>query len=33
MACYDCYECANHIDNGGVCEDYYYDCPFNIIKK
>lgn len=30
MACMDCYECNLHIDNGGKCEEMYYDCPYDI---
>lgn len=30
MACMDCYECSYHIDNGGKCEEMYYDCPYGV---
>ena len=30
MACMDCYECPYHIDNGGKCEEMYYDCPYDV---
>lgn len=33
MAVYDCEYCPKHIDNGGKCERFEYNCPFYIIQK
>ena len=33
MACYDCEDCSKHIDNGGKCSHFEYNCPFTTVEK
>ena len=33
MADYDCEYCPKHIDNGGKCVRFEYNCPFYIIQQ
>lgn len=30
MACYDCEDCNLHIEHGGKCRRFEYDCPFDL---
>lgn len=32
MACYDCEDCSKHINNGGRCKKFEYDCPYDLIR-
>lgn len=32
MACSACEDCPRHVDNGGICEEYEYDCPYDIFE-
>lgn len=32
MACYDCEDCNKHINNGGKCNKFEYDCPYDLIR-
>lgn len=32
MACSSCEDCPRHVDNGGICEEYEYDCPYDIFE-
>ncbi len=31
MACYGCEDCTNAKHNGGKCNRFLYDCPFDIL--
>lgn len=33
MACYDCEDCNYHIDNGGKCAKFEYDCTYSLIEN
>lgn len=33
MACYDCEDCRYHEYNGGNCDRWEYDCPYNVFKR
>lgn len=33
MAYYDCEYCSKHIDNGGKCVRFEYNCPFYTIQQ
>ena len=32
MACSACEDCPRHVNNGGICEEYEYDCPYDIFE-
>lgn len=32
MACYDCEDCNKHISNGGKCNKFEYDCPYDLVS-
>lgn len=33
MACYDCEDCNYHVNNGGKCNKFEYNCPYNLINS
>lgn len=33
MACYDCEDCNEHIDNGGKCTKFEYDCVYSLVEN
>lgn len=33
MACYDCECCNKHINNGGKCKKFEYNCPYDLIDN
>lgn len=33
MACYDCEDCDLHIEHGGKCRRFEYDCPFDLYQS
>lgn len=33
MVCYDCEDCNEHINNGGKCKQFEYDCPYSLVKR
>lgn len=33
MACYDCEDCNKHINNGGKCKQFEYNCPYDLVDS
>lgn len=33
MACYNCEYCNKHVNNGGKCKKFEYNCPYDLVDS